>query len=59
MHCPNCKKVSMEKKTRMMKEDGISFEAWHCPSCQEELLTMPQLKSLAKEYQKQRIIPTV
>ena len=44
----------MEKKRGMMEEDGISFEAWYCHSCQEELLTMPQLKSLAKEYRKLR-----
>ena len=53
MKCPHCSKV-MEKKKDTIKEDGISFEAYYCKECGEELMTMSQLKALAKQYRKLR-----
>lgn len=42
----------MEKKRDAMKEDGIDFEAYKCPKCGEEIMTMKQLKVLANKYRK-------
>ena len=33
-----------------MEEDGIAFEAYACPACGEEIMTMKQLKGLADKY---------
>ena len=42
----------MEKKRDTMEEDGIDFEAYKCPKCGEEIMTMKQLKVLANKYRK-------
>ncbi len=44
----------MKKITDIMKEDGIAFEAFRCGSCREEIMTMKQLKHLARQYRKLR-----
>ncbi len=47
--CPICK-GKMEQIKDSIKEDDISFEAYKCKSCGEELMNMSQLKVLAKKY---------
>lgn len=54
MRCPVCKKGIMKKKKDCFKEDNIEFESLQCSSCNEEILTMKQLKNLAKKYRKLR-----
>ncbi|MBI5391663.1 hypothetical protein HZB00_01540 [Candidatus Woesearchaeota archaeon] len=54
MKCPHCKQGILEKYTGVMEEDGISYEALRCSQCGEEIMTMPQLKELAKKYRKLR-----
>ncbi|MEK6951915.1 MAG: hypothetical protein AABX29_02765 [Nanoarchaeota archaeon] len=54
MKCPVCNHEEMEKIKDLIKEDGISFEAFRCPSCGEEIMNMKQLKSLANKYRKIR-----
>src|SRR3989338_947723 len=54
MKCPVCQKGSMEKKKGIMEQDGIEFEAFKCPDCGEEIMTMKQLKVLAGKYRKLR-----
>jgi len=44
----------MKQKRDMIEQDGVSFEAYACPKCGEELLTMPQLNALAEKYRKLR-----
>lgn len=44
----------MEKKKDMIEQDSVEFEAFACPSCGEEILTMNQLKTLASKYRKLR-----
>ena len=53
IQCPNCK-GNMEKIKDKIAEDGVEFEAYRCTSCGEELLSMPQLKSLATKYRAMR-----
>mgnify|MGYP001606454776 CR=1 FL=1 len=50
MKCPICNKGEMEKMNDKIKEDGISYEAYKCKSCGEEIMDMKQLSSLAKKY---------
>ncbi len=54
MKCPVCQKGIMEKKKEVMEQDGIEFEAYKCPDCGEEIMTMKQLKVLAGKYRKLR-----
>ncbi|HLC58042.1 MAG TPA: hypothetical protein VJH95_05690 [Candidatus Nanoarchaeia archaeon] len=54
MKCITCKKGIMEKVKDRIAEDNIEFEALKCSSCGEEIMNMPQLKSLAGEYRKLR-----
>ena len=54
MRCPICQKGTMEKKKDIMEQDGIEFEAYSCPKCGEEIVTMKQLKVLANKYRKLR-----
>ena len=42
----------MEKIKDRIAEDGVEFEAYRCKSCGEELMSTPQLKSLATQYKK-------
>ena len=44
----------MEKKKDIMKRDGIEFEAYKCPECGEEIMSMKQLKVLAGKYRRLR-----
>lgn len=53
MKCPICSE-EMKKKKDIIKEDGIDFEAFECPKCKEEIMTMNQLKNLANKYRKLR-----
>src|SRR3989338_997252 len=53
MKCPRCQ-GHMKQKRDMIEQDGVSFEAYACPKCGEELLTMPQLNALAEKYRKLR-----
>lgn len=50
MKCPTCLKAEMEKKTDVIQQDGVEFEALSCPKCGEEIMTMKQLKVLADKY---------
>ena len=54
MKCPICKKGIMKKKKDIMEDDGIEYEHLQCSNCKEEILTMNQLKLLAKKYRKLR-----
>jgi len=53
MKCPNCQN-KMQKVTDFIEEDGIEFQAMRCNKCEEEIMTMPQLRSLSKKYRKLR-----
>lgn len=44
----------MEQKDDMIKQDGVSFEIFHCKACGEEIMTMKQLKELATKYRELR-----
>ncbi len=52
MKCPICNQGKMEKIKDVIKQDGIEFEAFKCPSCGEEVVNMNQLKTLAAKYRK-------
>lgn len=52
--CPICRQEGMEKKKDVMEQDGVSFDAYVCPKCGEEIMTMPQLKVLAAKYRRLR-----
>ena len=54
MKCPICKKGEMKKKKDCFKEDAVDYEYLQCTNCKEEILTMDQLKVLAKKYRKLR-----
>lgn len=49
----------MKKKRDLIEQDGVSFEAYVCPKCGEEILTMPQLKALAGKYRMLRAAKNV
>src|SRR3989344_8469626 len=53
MKCPICN-GEMKKVKDMIRQDGISFEAFQCDFCGEEIMDMKQLKSLANKYRKIR-----
>jgi len=53
MKCPICK-GEMKKIKDIMEQDGLSFEAFRCNSCGEELMNMKQLKVLANKYRRLR-----
>ncbi len=42
----------MKKKKDFMEQDGIEFESLQCSNYGEEIMTMKQLKLLAKKYSK-------
>ena len=44
----------MKKKKDCFKEDNIEYEYLQCSKCNEEILTMKQLKVLAGKYRKLR-----
>jgi hypothetical protein len=44
----------MERFKGMIEEDRVPFDGLRCTSCGEEILTMSQLKILAKSYRKLR-----
>jgi DNA-directed RNA polymerase subunit M/transcription elongation factor TFIIS len=54
MKCPTCTKGIMEKKKDIIEEDGVTFEAFACSACGEEIMNMKQLKVLAGKYRKLR-----
>ena len=54
MKCPICQKGEMKKRKDVIEQDGVEFEAFQCPKCGEEIMTMRQLKVLASKYQKLR-----
>lgn len=54
MKCPVCQKGIMEKKKDAIEQDGVEFEAFKCPRCGEEIMTMKQLKAIAVKYRKLR-----
>ncbi|MBI4149510.1 hypothetical protein HY491_03610 [Candidatus Woesearchaeota archaeon] len=53
MECPMCK-GKMEKMKDIIKQDGMSFDAFRCTACGEEIMNMQQLKMLAQKYRKLR-----
>ncbi|MBI3051304.1 AbrB/MazE/SpoVT family DNA-binding domain-containing protein [Candidatus Woesearchaeota archaeon] len=44
----------MERNKDVIRQDGVEFEAYRCVKCGEELMTMPQLRSLAAKYRRLR-----
>lgn len=54
MKCPICQKGEMKKIKEIIKQDKIEFEAFKCSICNEELMNMKQLKSLANKYRQLR-----
>ncbi len=53
MLCHKCKREMREIIGKMPKEKVI-YKAFQCPNCGEEVLTMDQMKSLAKQYKSLR-----
>ncbi|MDP4012425.1 MAG: hypothetical protein Q8R00_02360 [Candidatus Nanoarchaeia archaeon] len=54
MKCPVCNKGEMKKNKDIMEQDEVEFEVLKCVDCGEELMTMKQLKVLAKKYRELR-----
>ena len=50
MKCPICNKGKMEEIIDRIKQDNVEFKAFKCNSCDEEIMTMKQLKILANKY---------
>lgn len=50
MKCPACGKGKMTLVTQTMPKDGITFEAYRCEFCKEEVATGKQLQVLASKY---------
>ncbi|MBS3109181.1 AbrB/MazE/SpoVT family DNA-binding domain-containing protein [Candidatus Woesearchaeota archaeon] len=44
----------MKKIRGKIEQDGIDFDAYRCPNCQEEIMDMKQLNELAQKYRKLR-----
>ena len=53
MKCPICK-GAMKIIKDTIPEDGLSFDAYRCTSCGEELMNIKQLKLLASKYRRLR-----
>ena len=49
MNCPICAGV-MVKIEDSIKQDGVTFNAYRCSACGEELMDMQQLKEMATKY---------
>ncbi len=54
MKCPTCQKGIMKRIESVMSPEKVPYEAFRCPKCGEEILTMPQLKKLADRYKRLR-----
>lgn len=44
----------MKRVNDSIEGDGVAFEAFRCPECGEEIMTMKQLGELARKYRKLR-----
>lgn len=53
LKCPLCSGL-MQKVEDQIKQDKVSFAAYKCTSCGEELVNMEQLKELAHKYRELR-----
>ncbi len=53
LKCPLCSGL-MEKVEDNLEQDKVSFVAYKCTKCGEELMDMEQLKELAHKYRELR-----